>query len=266
MRLFLAAILTAATFCAGLHASIIPVLHLDGGTVKAFDDYVAAFEKSDFAPFASAGKLWIDSQSKAAFDSGRTVLEPRRNDDAANGSIHHFTGTIRVPGGTIEELARVMQDYPNYPRYFPPDVVTGRGEHLPDSTPADEHFHTSLTLAEATLWIRVGFHTQYDTHYFRYDTNRWASRSKSTSIRELTDPANPNVSGTYPEGEDHGFLWRTDTYWFARLRDGGVDIEANSITLSRPSPPGFGWYGTKRTKDAVDKMLRDVKTAMLRKP
>ena len=263
MRLFPAAaiLLTASA----LHASIIPLLHLDGATVKAFEDYIAAFEKSDFAPFASAGKFWIDSQSKAAFDSGRTVLEPRRNDDLANGSIHHFTGSIRVPGGTLEALQRVMQDYPNYPRYFPPDVVTGSGQHMPDSTPADEHYHTSLLLAEQTLWIKVGFRTRYDTHYFRYDANRWASRSASTSIQELTDPANPDASGTYPEGEDHGFLWRTNTYWFARVRGGGVDLEANSITLSRPSPVGTGWWGTKRTKDAVDKMLRDVKTAMLQK-
>jgi hypothetical protein len=68
--------------------------------------------------------------------------------------------------------------------------------------------------------------------------------------------------GYYPEGEDHGFLWRTNTFWFVRERDGGIDVELDSMTLSRPIPTGFGWWGTKRTRDAVDKMLRDMKAAV----
>lgn len=262
---FTGGIIFALTCCVTLHASVIPTLHLDSATVKAFEDYVAVFEKSDFERFRTVGKLWIDGEccgKRGAYDSGKTVLEPRRNEDVANGSIHHFTGAIHVPGGTIEAIQRVMRDYPNYPRYFPPDVTSGSGEHLPDSTPADEHYHPSLVLTEATLWIKVGFRTRYDTHYLRFDANRWASRSVSTSVKELTDPANPDASGTFPEGDDHGFLWKTNTYWFVRQSNGGVDLEVNSITLSRPTPIGFGWWGTKRTKDAVDGMLREMKAAM----
>jgi hypothetical protein len=233
--------------------------------VKAFDDYISAFEKSDLAMFSGPGKLWIDNEGgkRKAFDEGKPLVEPRLNDDVANGSgsIHHYTGVIRVPGGTIEQVRAVMQDYPRYVRYFPPDVVSASGEKLPDSTAADEHFRPSIQLAESTLWIKVGFRTQYDTHYLRYDQNRWVTKSSSLSIRELLDAANPS-GGFFPAGDDHGFLWKTNTYWFARVRDGGVDLEANSITLSRPAPTGFGWYGTKRAKETVDKLLRDVKAAM----
>jgi hypothetical protein len=249
-----------------LQESILPTVHLDGATLKFFENYIAEFEKTDLAAFNTSGKLWIDDESgkKAAFDAGKQVVEPRENKDVANGSIHHFTGVMHVPGGTIEAIRRVMQDYPKYPYYFRPDVTAGAGEQMPDSTPADEHFHSKLQINQSTLWISVGYLTVYDTHYIRLDPNRWVSKSTSLSIKELVDPA--NASGpTYPEGDDHGFLWKTNTYWFVRQRNGGVDFEANSITISRPAPAGFGWWGTKRTKEAVDKMLTDLRAAILRK-
>jgi len=258
----------AAVVCSTIAAaSILPTVHLDNSTLKLFQDYIAEFDKTDLASFNTAGKLWIDGQccgKRSLFDAGKTVVEPRENRDVGNGSIHHFTGMIHIPGGTIDAVRRVMRDYPNYPKYFSPDVKSGSGDEMPDSTPADEHFHAKLTLGESTLWIAVAYHTIYDTHYVRLDPNRWVSHSTSVSIKELLDPANP-AGGYYPEGDDHGFLWRTNTYWFVRQSKGGIDVEANSITLSRPSPIGFGWWGTKRTKEAVDKMMLDLKSAIAAK-
>jgi hypothetical protein len=68
--------------------------------------------------------------------------------------------------------------------------------------------------------------------------------------------------GYFPEGDDHGFLWRTNTYWFARQSGNGLDLEADSITLSRTNVPGFAWFGSKRSHDAVEKMLHDVRIAL----
>jgi hypothetical protein len=39
-------------------------------------------------------------------------------------------------------------------------------------------------------------------------------------------------------------------------------MELDSMTVSRPVPTGFAWWGTKRTHDAVDKILRDMKAAL----
>ncbi len=105
------------------------------------------------------------------------------------------------------------------------------------------------------------YDTLYDTHYKRLGNDRWISRSSSLSIREMMDPKNP-PSGYFPEGSDHGFLWKTNTYWFVRERNGGIDLEADSIALSRPNVTGFAWWGTKRSHDAVEKMLRDIKAAV----
>ena len=88
-----------------LHASILPTLHLDPATLKAFQEYVAEFEKGDPAAFASAGKLWIDDltgSKRNAWVSGKPAVEARENENVAAGSIHHFSGSIRVSGARID--------------------------------------------------------------------------------------------------------------------------------------------------------------------
>lgn len=247
---------------ATLYASILPTFHLEPGTIKTFENYVAQFEHNVQDPFDQSGKMWIDNDSKnTAFQGGKPVVEPRENTDIAGGSIHHFSGTIHVKGGTIAGVKHVMQDYPNYPKYFKPDVGKGSGVMDSDSTSADEHFTSNLSLIQSTLWIAVSYDCIYDTHYRLFEPHRWSSQSTSTSIREWKDPKDAS-RGYYPEGDDHGFLWRTNTYWFVRENNGGVDLELDSMTLSRPIPTGFAWWGSKRTKDAVDKMLRDMKAAL----
>jgi hypothetical protein len=93
------------------------------------------------------------------------------------------------------------------------------------------------------------------------DDHHWISKSMSLHLREQKD-AKDISKGYYPEGDDHGFLWRTNTYWFARQSGDGLDLEADSITLSRANVPGFAWFGTKRSHDAVEKMLRDAKIGL----
>ena len=137
----------------------------------------------------------------------------------------------------------------------------GSGEFNPDSKPDDDHYTAHLTLVQQTLWIAASFDCTYDTHYRFNDPHRWSSQSSTVSIREWRDPKDSS-QGYYPEGEDHGFLWRTNTFWFARDTNGGLDVQVDSMTLSRPVPTGFAWWGTKRTKEAVDKMLKDMKAAV----
>ena len=249
---------------ATLQGSFIPLSHLEAATVAIFQDYITQFEQRVSTPFSTSGKLWIDDEhsgKRKDFDAGKPVVEARQNQDIKNGSIHHYSGTIRVPGAKIEQVRRVMQDYPNYSNYFKPDVARGSGVLQPDSTPEDQHFQSRLFLTESTVWLDVAYDARYDSHFRKIDANRWTSRSTTLSIKELQD-AKKLDGGTFPEGEDHGFLWRTNNYWFARERDGGLDLQVDSMTLSRTAPVGFGWWGNKRTHDAVDKMLRDTKSAI----
>src|ERR1022692_2632483 len=138
MRLPLVAACLVA-FCATVYASILPTFHLDPATLQTFQTYVAQFERNVAAPYVQNGKMWIDGDShNRAFAAGKTVVEPRENTDIAGGSIHHFSGAIPVAGGTIADVRHIMQDYPNYPKYFKGDVARGSATLEPDTTPADE--------------------------------------------------------------------------------------------------------------------------------
>ena len=261
MRFFLVLVCVCGL---SLQASIVPTFHLESGAVRAFQDYVAKFERDYVLPYQESGKMWMDDSAccrTGAFSSGKPVVMPRMNSDIAGASIHHFSGAIHIDGKKIDDVRRIMLDYPNYPKYFKPDVSRANGTLEPGSTPSDQHYLARMSLIQTTLWVNVSYDCVYDTHYRQLDPHRWESISTTVSIREWRDPKDPE-HGTFPEGNDHGFLWRTNTYWFAREANGGIDLEVESMSLSRPVPTGFAWWGTKRTKDAVDKMVRDMKTAL----
>jgi hypothetical protein len=262
----LAACLACVALTAPLEAGILATLHLEPKTVEVFERYVQQFEAGVKSTFEQSGKMWIDSAGSCCMKSGplaagKPVVEARENTEIQGGSIHHFSGVIHIAGGSIADVRRIMEDYPNYPRYFKPDIAQGSGVLDADSTPADEHFTSKLTIVESTLWMNVAYDSMYDTHYRKLDPHRWESVSSAQSIKEYRDPKDVS-KGYYPEGDDHGFLWRTNTYWLVRENNGGVDVELDSMTLSRPVPGGFGWWGSKRTHDAVEKMVRDMKSAV----
>jgi hypothetical protein len=266
MRLYrLTACAGFAAFCATLHGSVLPTMHLDSRTIQTFENYVGNFEKNVVTPYTQSGKMWVDGAAccmrNGAFTSGKPVVEPRENADITGGSIHHFSGVMHLAGRTIDDVRRIMQDYANYPKYFKPDVSKGSGTAAPDSRSGDEHFISHMSLIQSTLWINVSYDCIYDTHFLRLDPHRWVSKSSAMSIKEWRDPKDSS-EGYYPEGDDHGFLWRTNTFWFVRENNGGVDVELDSMTLSRPIPTGFAWWGTRRTRDAVEKMLKDMKVAV----
>lgn len=257
-----AACLAGAVFCVTLQAGIFPTYHLDPAPLKVFADYVAQFERDVAGPYVESGKMWLDNLPRnSGLASGKLILEPRENTDIAGGSIHHFSGAMHMTGASIADVRHIMQDYSNYPKYFRPDVSKGGGQVNPDSSSGDEHYTSRLSLVQSTLWIAVSYDCVYDTRYRYTDPHHWWSASSTVSIKEWRDPKDVS-RGYFPEGDDHGFLWRTNTYWFVRDNNDGIDLELDSMTLSRPVPTGFAWWGTKRTKDAVDKIMRDMKAAV----
>src|SRR5437016_1776238 len=88
-------------FCAALHGSVLPTMHLDGKTIQAFENYVGNFEKNVVTPYAQSGKMWVDGAAccmrSGTFSSGKPMVEPRENADIAGGSIHHFSGVMHLP-------------------------------------------------------------------------------------------------------------------------------------------------------------------------
>lgn len=244
-------------------ASILPIVRLEPETVQAFETRVDGYESDGAAEFRDSGKLWIDRQSsrRQDLDGGKIVADIVSHGSVPGGHVYYLVGAVHVPGATIETVERRMQDYSNYSNIYKPDVAQSHGELLPDSTPGQPHYRLNLRLVQSTLWIYAGFDTVFDTHYVKPDPHRLQTHSRSISIKELRDGHNPD-QGAWPEGNDHGFLWRIDTWWNARERNGGVDLELINMTLTRPVPAGFGWWASRKARQSVENLLKRTRAAL----
>lgn len=245
-------------------AGILSVEKLQPATVEAFNRYVAHYETNAGAKFRASREFLIDTQSESkrrAFQSGAVIVEALRGENIPGGHIHHLYGAMRLKGVTVEQVRAAMQNYSKYSTYYKPDVAESRGESIPGGSPSDQRFRVWLKLVQSTLWLDVAFDTAYDTHYVRLDDHAFETASRSASIREYKDAHNPSL-GTYEAGEDHGFLWRIYTWWHARDRNGGVDLEITNITLSRPVPFGFGWWASRKAKSSIENLLLRTREAV----
>jgi hypothetical protein len=67
-------------------------------------------------------------------------------------------------------------------------------------------------------------------------------------------------------GEEHGFLWRMNTYWSYEERDGGLYIQIESVSLSRSIPIGLGWaigpFIESVPRDSLEFTLRATSDAL----
>lgn len=258
----LAALIVGIVFAS--RAGIISIEKLQPATVDAFHRYVDDYERNGDAKFRTSRGFLIDTQPKSkrrAFESGAPIVEVLRGENITGGHIHHLYGAIHVKGISAEQVRTAMQNYSKYSTYYKPDVAESRGESVPGGSPLDQRFRVELKLVQSTLWIDVAFDTVYDTRYLKLDEHSFATASRSTSIREYKDAHNPSL-GTYEEGNDHGFLWRIDTWWHARDRDGGADLEVTNITLTRPVPFGFGWWASRKARSSIENLLLRTREAV----
>src|SRR5262249_23006416 len=69
--------------------------------------------------------------------------------------------------------------------------------------------------------------------------------------------------------EEHGFLWRQNTYWSYEEQNGGLYIQVESISLTRSVPRGLGWavgpYVQSIPRESLEFTLQCVCDALHRK-
>ena len=115
--------------------------------------------------------------------------------------------------------------------------------------------------------LTVVMDTSYDVIFARLDARHGFSISRSTRIAEIDSP------GTRKEralgaSEEHGFLWRQNTYWSYEERDGGVYMQIESVTLTRSIPRGLGWavapFVESVPRESLEFTLRSTCTALRR--
>ena len=204
-------------------------VELKPATVQAFDTYIRAVEARLDKQRDSAQFLWVDGTPvrKDHVRKGEVIAEPWTGNgdvEIKDGLIHDWVGAVFIPGATLAKTLALVQDYDNHKNVYKPEVIDSK---LVSRDGND--FHINLRLLKKKV-ITVVLDTVHEVHYTPAENGRATSRSHTTRIVEVDKP-----------GEDHGFLWRLNSYWRFQEKDGGVYVECEAISLTRDVPAGLGW-------------------------
>jgi hypothetical protein len=245
-------------------------------TTKAFNTYIEAAEaRNNEELLTRKNFLWLDTLS--ASERERTYLLLKRQQtiirrsascasrDCSNipgGLIHDWTGITFVPDVTLQQTLTALQDYDRDADYYRPTVL--RSKLL---SREGNSFHVFLRLKETHV-LTVVLDTEYEIQYLVIDSTHAASISHSTSITEIETAGTPQEHATSPK-DNHGFLWRLNSYWRFYQADGGVYIQCHAISLTRDIPTGLGWlvapFIENVPRESLDFTLTATREGLLKK-
>jgi hypothetical protein len=217
-------------------------------TAEAFDHYIHLTEQRIQSEIAPGGAfLWVDRlsdpQRQTAHQrlrAGELLIERMNTLDQGkpikvpDGLIHHWMATIFIPNTSMDPVLRLVQDYDRHQIYYSPDVERSRIIKR-----NGDDFQILLRFRRTKV-ITVVVDTYHDVHYGRLDDQHVYSFSHTTRIQEVENPGKQDERER-PVGDDHGFLWRLNTYWRLEQADGGVYVQCEAVTLTRDIPTGLGW-------------------------
>ena len=95
--------------------------------------------------------------------------------------------------------------------------------------------------------VTVVLNAYFDVIETQIGSTRIQSASRSTRIVEVENPGSPDEHER-TDGNDHGYMWRLNSYWRIEEKDGGVYVQNESITLTRTVPALLAWLINPLTK------------------
>jgi hypothetical protein len=213
-------------------------------TVAAFDRYVQTTETQQRA---WSSFLWMDSQPAARARAFRQSLlrggllieriatrDRGREIEIPDGLVHHWMGTVFVPGATLDQALTLLQDYDHHATIYSPAVAQSRL-----LSRDGDNFRMFLRFSMTKI-ITVVVNTEHDARFLREGPDRAVSRVATTRVAQVEDAGRP-TERELPVGRDGGYLWRLNTYWRFLEQDGGTYVQCESVSLTRGIPFGFGW-------------------------
>jgi putative flippase GtrA len=238
---------------AGPFSAVARAAELRPETIEAFNRYTRLTETrmenelAGRAPF-----LWLDRLDDAArrgtgitLQRGEIVterlqtLDRGREIDVSGGLIHHWVGTVFIPGVSVDQVIALMQGYDRYQDIYSPNVRRSRLVRRDG-----ERFSISLQLFMKKV-ISVVLNMDNDVLYRRLSPTRAFVRGYSTRIAEVQQA--DGGESELPVGHDGGYLWRFNNYCSLEHRTQGpagapgTYVQCESVSLSRGVPTGLGW-------------------------
>jgi hypothetical protein len=224
------------------------VVQLQTKTLAAFERYVTATEAriatelDGRQPF-----LWVNrqpAQAKAAAMARLTrgeVIPVRletwdkgKKIDVDDGMIHHWIGSVLLPGVSLAKARAVVERYDQYPRVLGPMVQ--RASIL-------QHTGTDFVVQMRTSVekvITVVMDADYRIAYRAITPSKLYTRSVAVNVFEVKSAGEAGEQ-RIPGDKSSGFLWRLNTYCsFEEIPEGTIE-QCESISLTRGIPWGFGF-------------------------
>jgi hypothetical protein len=214
---------------------------LDPIAVSAFNSYVGTVEarlehqhrsqQGFLAPVASG------QQSELRLRQGELIVEQvacSTGPAFPGAMLHHWRGTAFAPGAKAADFERLMKNFAAYPQHFSPQVL--KASVLSQQ---GDRFQAVMRVRQKHV-ITVVLDTAYDITFLRLDARHGYSIARSTRISEIDSPGTV-AERTLSANEEHGFLWRLNTYWSYEERDGGLYMQIESVSLTRSIPTGLNW-------------------------
>jgi hypothetical protein len=247
---------------------------LKPAAVQGFDRYVQLTEQrmqTELRP--GAAFLWVDGLPEARRNSvyaqlqhGEVVSARLKTRDPSDelrtpgALLHHWVGTVFIPGASLRQVLTLLEDYDHHATYFAPEVAKSKTlEHTGND------FKVYLRLTRKKI-VTVVLDTEYEVHYEQLDAAHAQSRSHSTRIAEVEHAGDPREVQLKP-GDDHGFLWRLNSYWRFFETGRGVYVQCEAVSLTRDIPTGLSWsiapFIESIPKESLEFTLRSARTAVL---
>ena len=177
-------------------------------------------------------------------ERGRGVARPGVERRSRSTAASSTTGAARCSCRTSSsiDLLKVLQE-PQTDKHKQEDVLSSR------VVSRDGDSQKVFLRLRRTKFVTVVYDTEYDVDYKRLAPDRALSNSISTKIVEIENAGTPRERAL-PEGNDHGYMWRLNSYWRYKQVDGGVLVEIESLTLSRDLPAIVGHARSARSSTA----------------
>jgi putative flippase GtrA len=228
--------------CSQLVKGAVITTTLQPQTVAAWDRYINTFGLGMFRPTFNIK------------DEKVILLDLNANGDVPEGFIHHWIGAELIPNATVAGVEKVLEDYDRYTRIYAPDLKLAEAKKI---GPRSYDVRLITERIEG-----LGLHFAFDMHsrveYRREPQGDSVIESRSYLIRE-SDSGHAPYTDLMPEGNDHGILWRLNSYWRLRQMGPSVYAECQAISLSRR--PLFGTTGQvkSRARESLGFTLRKTR-------
>ena len=207
----------------------------------AFDSYTSAVESRIARQHQSLNGFLATSavslQDQTRLRNGELIVErltPSAGAFLPGGLLHHWRGSAFVKDASVSDFEDLIKSFNDYPHRFYPQVLQARllaqnGNRL-----------QAVMRVRQRHIIPVVLDTTYDINLSRVDSEHGYTISRSAQISEIASHGTNSERALKP-GEEHGFLWKLNTYWSYEERDGGLYLQIESISLTRSIPRGLGW-------------------------